>query len=332
MSTWSSAVWSGEDFRARLHAFVAGALGEDVRIEPVAVSPWSAVWRVCAAGRSAFVKQNCPGQSHEARLVASLARIAPDRVVRVLAADREADLLLTADHGRTLEEQGRGSDVDSWCRIVAESAALQRQVLDAGMDPPLTVMAPGDASTYLANAVGHLAALGAGDPRRLDRGVADSLGRLLPRVDRWADRVEDAGLPLALVHNDLHAANVVTDADGLRFFDFGDAVVSDPLANLLVPLHSVQRELGLGADDPRLWRIADAALEVWSDLAPMAALRTALPASLQLARLARVESWRRCVATMTAEEQADWGAVPAHWLATMLEDPPVGVSSLAAHT
>lgn len=336
VSTWSSAVWSGEEFLADLRAFVTGALGEPGSVEPVAARPWSAVWRVEAGGRSAFAKQNCPGQAHEAGLMATLAAVAPELVVPVLAADRERDLLLTADVGRTVEEQGAGGDVDVWCRIVAESAALQRGLLESGVDLGLTVMAPTDASTYLANAVGHLAALAPGDPRRLAPSVAERLGRLVPQVDRWADRVEDVDLPLALVHNDLHASNVVETGRagerGLRFFDFGDAVVGDPLTNLLVPLDAVRRELDAPADDPRLWRIADAALEVWSDLAPGAALRAALPASLQLARLARVESWRRCVATMTSEEQADWGAVPAQWLATLLEDPPVGVRRVAART
>ncbi|WP_162260292.1 phosphotransferase [Nocardioides sp. Root190] len=332
MSTWSSAVWAGEEFLADLRAFVAGAIGEPDRVDRVALRPWSAVWRVSAGGEVAYAKQNCPGQLHEAGLVATLAEVAPGRLPRVLAVDRDRGLLLTSDLGPTLEEQGRGGDVDVWCRIVAESAALQRRVRAAGVDLALTTMAPCDASTYLANAVGHLAALGPGDPRRLTPEVAGRLGHLIPQVDRWADRIEDVDLPLTLVHNDLNASNVAVGGNGLRLLDFGDAVVADPLADLLAPLCSLQRELGAGSDDPRLWRVADAALEVWSDLAPMAELRAVLPASLQLARLARVESWRRCVATMTSAEQADWGAVPARWLGLLLEAPPLGVSPVGART
>lgn len=332
MGTWTSAVWRGEGFLAELRAFATAAMGEPEAVELVALRPWSAVWRLTAGGRTAYAKQNCPGQSHEAGLMTTLARVAPEHVVPVLAADPARDLLLTADLGPTLEAQRRIGDLDAWCRLVADAAVLQRRVIASGVDLDLTTMAPSDASTYVANAVGHLTALDAFDPRRLDPGVAQRLGDLLPLVDRWSDRVEELGLPSTLVHNDLHASNVVEVAGALRFFDFGDAVVADPLANLLLPLHVVQRDLRAAGDDPRLWRVADAALEVWSDLAPIGALRAALPAALQLGRLARVESWRRCVATMTVEERADWGHVPAHWLALLLQEPPISLRTGAGRT
>lgn len=329
-------MWTGEEFRAELRAFVVAAVGEPRSIELAALRPWSAVWRVTTGDRAAYAKQNCPGQAHEASLLSTLARIVPEQVVPVLAADPARDLLLTADVGPTLEARGLGGDVETWCRIVREAALLQRRVLDSGVDPGvdpgLTVLATSDAATYVANAVGHLAALDTFDRRRLEPGVAQRLGDLLPLVDRWSDQVEDLGLPATLVHNDLHASNVVAPGGPLRFFDFGDAVVCDPLANLLLPLHVVQRDLRATGDDPRLWRIADAALEVWSDLAPLSALRAALPAALQLGRLARVESWRRCVATMTLDERADWGHVPAHWLALLLQEPPISVRTGAGRT
>lgn len=325
-------MWSGEAFLADLRAFVEGALGRPAALEPAGRRPWSAVWRVTTSGGSSYVKQNCPGQAHEARLVGGLARVAPLQVVPVLAADPDRDLLLSADLGPTLQARGAGTDVDTWCRMVAESAALQRRVADSGLDTGLTVLLPRDASTYVADAVGRLGALAPDDPRRLAPDVAHRLERLLPAVDRWSDRVEDLGLPLTLVHNDLHAANVLTLDGTLRFFDLGDAVVGEPLGNLLVPLRAAQAELGAPADDPRLWRIADAALEVWNDVAPAAELRAALPAALRLACLARVESWRRCVATMTRAEQGEWGGAPAAWLGLLLEAPPLGATPSAAHT
>lgn len=332
VSTWTSAVWSGEEFLAGLRAFVSDAVGEDATVEPVGRQPWSAVWRVHAASGTSYAKQNCPGQAHEARLVAELARLAPDQLVPVLAADPDRDLLLTADLGPTLDVRGCGGDVATWCRVVAEAAALQRRLVATGLATRLTVLDPADASTYVADAVGRLAALPPEDPRRLAPDLAHRLERLLPTVDHWADQVEELDLPLTLVHNDLHAANVVPSEGTLRFFDFGDAVVGDPLGNLLMPLVAAQRALGAPDDDPRLRRIADAGLEAWSDLAPLPALRGALPASLQLARLARVESWRRCVASMTAAERAELGWAPARWLAMLLDAPPVGATPTAART
>jgi hypothetical protein len=146
----------------------------------------------------------------------------------------------------------------------------------------------------------------------------------LPVVQGWAEEVAALGLPITLNHNDLHENNVFHVADGLRFFDFADSLLTEPLGVLLIPLNLLSGRLDAGPDDPRLWRVADAALEVWSDLAPMAALRAALPAALQLARLGRAESWARCCVSMDDRELAEWGSTVQQWLGTLLLAPPLG--------
>lgn len=329
VSTWTSATWGTEEFLAELCSFVGGAVGVPDRIERIADRPWSAVWRVTAGGSTSYAKQNCPGQAHEARVLQELGHVAPEYVVPVLAADPERDLLLTADVGPSLRDGGGATDIDVWCRIAAAGAELQRRATESASGWGLTVLPPADATTYVANAVGRLAALEPGDPRRLEPHAATRLHALLPAVERWSDMVEDVDLPLTIVHNDLHPSNVVLAGGSLRFFDFGDAVLGEPLGNLLVPLSTLRDELGARTDDPRLWRVADAAIEVWSDLVPAPVLRAALPAALQLARLARVESWRRCVATMTPGEREVWGSAPAAWLGTLLEPSPVGATPRA---
>lgn len=326
MKTWTSAVWATAEFREELRGFVTSAVGEPTVLEPVSVRPWSTVWRVVSDRGVHYAKQNCPGQAHEAELVSGLAKLAPDRVVPVTAADTARDLLLTEDLGPTLRASGASGDPDVWCRIVAEAAGLQREVAGHVAELPLRVMTPGDATTYVADAVGRLGALPADDPRRVAPEVGRRLEALLPTIERWSDEVADLDLPITLNHNDLHDNNVVapTGSALLRFLDFGDAVLTEPLGSLLVPLNVCADALGAGPHDPRLLRVADAALEVWSDLAPMTELRAVLPAALQLGRLARAESWRRCVASMTFAERGEYGAAPAHWLGTLLDDPPVG--------
>jgi hypothetical protein len=245
----------------------------------------------------------------------------------VVAADPGRDLLLTPDLGRTLAERGDDHDVDTWCRIVRDGALLQRAVAPHADVLGLTRMPPESATTYVGDAVGRLGALPPGDPRRLPGDVAERLRALLPTIERWSDQVAALDLPLTLNHNDLHAANVVAPDnpdEPLRFFDFGDAVLTEPLGALLIPLNVSAGELDAGPDDLRLHRIADAALEVWTDLVPARALRSAFPAALQLARLAKVESWRRCLVTMTADERAEFGSAPADWLGTLESNPPMG--------
>lgn len=324
--TWTSSEWATAEFRRELRDFVVAAVGEPEILEPVNLRPWSTVWRVAAGGSTYFAKQNCPTQAHEAALLTELTRIAPSYVVPVVAADGRRGLLLTADLGPTLRATGASASPDAWCRIVADAAALQRAVVGHVAELPLAVLLPGDATSYVADAVGRLSALAADDPRRLDPDTARALEAHLPTIERWADEVADLDLPVTINHNDLHDNNVAAPSGDapLRFFDLGDAILTEPLGVLLVPLNVCARMWGAGPDDPRLLRVADAALEMWSDLADPRALRAALPAALQLARLARTESWRRCVAAMTPGERAEWGDAPAGWLGTLLDEPPVG--------
>ena len=147
---------------------------------------------------------------------------------------------------------------------------------------------------------------------------------LLPTVARWAEQVAALPLPLTLVHNDLHAHNVFEVDGGIRLFDLGDAVAMEPMAGLLIPLNVLSRDLDAGPDDARLWRVAEAALEVWSDVVPLTELRAALPAALQLARLGRVESWERVARSMDPAQLTEFGDAAAFWLGTLASDPPLG--------
>jgi hypothetical protein len=66
--------------------------------------------------------------------------------------------------------------------------------------------------------------------------------------------------------------------------------------------------------DPRLTRVTEAGLEPWSDLAPFRDLRRALDAGLQLGKLARAESWVRCMSNLTDAETAEFGDAGTYWL------------------
>ena len=285
---------------------------------------WATVWRVETADGAWFAKQNCPGQQFEAPLMATLARLVPERVVPVTAAD--GGYLLTPDQGAVFRETA-DDDLESWVRLAREAALMQRELVPHHaelMSLGPTRLRPQESADYVAARVEQYAALPADDPRRLEPEVAGRLRAHLPLVRRWAEEVAGLGLPLTLNHNDLHENNVFDVGDRLLFFDFGDALVTEPLGILLIPLNILSDRLEAEADDSRLWRVADAALEVWSDLVPMAELRAALPSALQLARCGRVESWVRCQPSLSDEQLAEWGPAAATWLGTLDADPPVG--------
>ncbi|MFL6003576.1 MAG: phosphotransferase [Nocardioides sp.] len=318
--------WQSEAFAAELTDWIMAEVGPLRSLEPAKLRVWAGVWRAETAAGVHYAKQNCQLQSFEAALAALLVELAPHHVVPVTATDPGRGLLLTPDQGPVFAETG-GEDLDTWRAVLAASAQLQREVAPAVArlsEAGLTTIAPADAPSYLDQRVTELASRPAEDPLALTYESAEGLAALRPTVAQWVDRVAALGLPVTLNHGDLHAHNVFHVAGELRFFDFADSLLTEPLGALLIPLNILARQLDAGPDDPRLWRVVEPALEVWSDLAPMPAVRAALPAALQLSRLARVESWARCCVSMNDAELAEWGDAVPRWLETLLADPPLG--------
>ena len=323
--------WTSDSFAVELREWVGEALGargsELVGLEPVHQRPWSTVWRATAAdGTTWWAKQNCPHQAFEAALMVELTRLAPERVVPVAAADRRRGLLLLPDQGPVFAETVADDDVGAWCRVVAEAMHLQRH-LDGHQDElvaaGLSVLPAADSAAYVSARVEALGALPANDARRLSAADGERLRALLPEVASWVEQVDALALRDNLVHNDLHANNVFATDRGMRFFDFGDAVLGHPLGALLIPLNVLLHRLEATRGDARLRRVADAGLEVWGDVVPVTSLRGALPAALRLARLARAESWLRVTATLTPAERTEFGDAGTWWLAALGDPSPL---------
>jgi hypothetical protein len=323
--------WSSGAFETELRDWVGEALHrlgtELVSLESVHQRPWSTVWRgVASDGAIYWAKQNCAHQSFEAALLVALDRLAPHRVVPVVAVDLGRGLHLVPDQGPVLAVTVDDDDVDAWCRVVAEAMELQRELVGheaALVGAGLTALPPAQSGDYVEARVASLTALAHDDARRMDDDTAQRLRALLPLVRQWAADVEGLGLPGSLVHNDLHANNVFATAHGMRFFDFGDALLAHPLSALFVPLNVLSHRFRAAPDDPRLRRVADAALEVWADVVPVGALRSALPSALRLGRLGRAESWVRVSATLTPEEALEYGDGGTWWLGALGDEPPL---------
>ena len=318
--------WYSPEFLAEMSQWCRDVLGREVTLEPVKIRCWSAVWRVETDAGIYFAKQNCPGQLFEAALMQTLAGIS-SRVVPVTAVDLDRGFLLTPDQGPVMRES-IGDRVEPWCDVVREAALLQREVLDHVPELERVGarrLGAAEAPAYVVTRVEQYAALPAGDPRGLDAETAGRIRAAVPVVERWAEQTLATGLPVTINHSDLHSNNVFAHRDRMLFFDFGDAVLSDPLAVLLATLSSMRFHLDCGPDDPRLAKVADAAIEVWSDLTPAAELRAALGPALQLGKLARCESWARCLTNLTDEELVEFGDSAAYWLQDITGPPPLTV-------
>ncbi|HKX68595.1 MAG TPA: aminoglycoside phosphotransferase family protein [Intrasporangium sp.] len=322
--------WASAAFAAELRDWVAEVLGAEgvdvVALEQVLLRPWSTVWRARGSdGVDYWAKQNCEHQKFEARLLQALDELSPDKVIPVVGIDGDRGLHLVPDQGHVLSETIAADDVDAWCGVVAHAMSLQRDLTGAEdrlVAAGVTTMRTADAADYVAVRTEQLNDLPVGDPRRLSDDEASALKALAPTVTGWVERLAAIDLPESLVHNDLHANNVFATPDGrLRFFDFGDAVLAHPLSALMIPLNILVHRFEAANDDARLRKVADAGLEVWSDVVPSTELRSALPAALQLGRLGRAESWLRVCATLTDEELAEYGDAAPYWLGSLRSEP-----------
>ncbi len=286
------------------------------------IRPWGSVWRVVAGGRVYFAKQNCPGQAHEAGLLSALTRIAPEYVVPVVAADPGRDLLLTRDLGRTLAERGADHDVDTWCRIVRDAALLQRAVAPqrgrSRADPDAArVRRRRTSATRSAGSARCLPVTRAGCRRTSPSGCGpccrrSSAGRT--RWPSWTCRSPSTTTTCTRATWSPRRAPMSRCASSTS----ATPSLTEPLGALLIPLNvsarRARRRSGRPAAAPDRRRSARGVDR--SGARTRAPQRPCRQRSSS-ARLARVESWRRCVVTMTAEERAEFGSAPADWLGTL---------------
>lgn len=305
--TWTPEVWQSTAFEHELREWLIPHTGAVRALTRIKDRPWSGVWRVDAEHGAFYVKQNCPGQQQEARILSVLARVAADFIVEPVALDVERDLLLTADAGRTWRDALADGAAVGWETLLHDAMLLARTSVPVLDEMRLAVIDP-------ASIRDHLAAVR--DEWRIPEEFRAGVDATVDVVGAAGDQVAALGLPLALDHNDLHDANAFVGDHGARFFDFGDAVATSPLAALRIPLAVYAHSIGASESDPRVLRVADAALEVWSDLAPMAELRAALPAAHRLAAVARAESWHRVLESIPVGfVDEEFRGADAEWLA-----------------
>jgi hypothetical protein len=225
-------------------------------IEIARERPWATVLRVPLDGGTAWFKACAPVQAFEPRLTAQLFERWPDRVAEVLGCDEERGWLLLADAGTPM--RALGNPPETWIVALPLYAELQRGEVSY-------------APEHLAHQVPDLRL--AGLSRRfdallerdlpLDDDEIDALRTFAPRFGALCDELAGYSVPQTVQHDDLHAANVYVQADGLRMLDWGDASISHPFMSLVVTFRVLEETNKLSPSDSRFERLRDAYLEPW---------------------------------------------------------------------
>lgn len=293
--------------------------------EVVHERPSSVVRRVPAEPVDLYFKAVPPHLAFEVALTRRLALWAPERTVKLVAADEVRRWLLMRDGGTTLREilRTRG-DPAPWRDVLVQYARLQRELV--GRIPEL--LAIGCPDRRLRTLPGRFADLIRDhDALELDQSegiTAAESARLLelePALAALCDRLARCGIPETLHHDDLHDGNVFLSAEGAgpQFFDWGESSVAHPFLSLVIALRSAAHAFQLAADAPQLVELRRAYLEPWTPFGSPAELETAWDLAASLGPLCRALTWREQVEPMSAADRARYRAVVPFWLRAFLD-------------
>lgn len=322
-------LWTSDAFVAEARAWVAD------QVRPLGLTltgaweqpharPWSSAISFESDGGRLWFKVNGPGIRFEAALLDLLAKVVPDLVPEVLAADHERAWSLTRDAGPVMRSVAPAEELwDWWEGILVRYAEAQvvlaghrDAVLAAGVPEASPATLPGQARAVIEDLAGRDTS---------DGGLAaDEIGRLeaaLASYDAWCAALAASGIPDSVQHDDLHSSNVcwngsVADA---RIIDWGDTSVGSPLATMLCTLNSIAFHTGREVDDPRVLRVRDAYLEPFTAFAGRSELVELVTLARRTGAVTRAMSYQHAFAGEPREAEAaeDWPV--RGWLLETLE-------------
>ncbi|WP_436492737.1 phosphotransferase [Actinokineospora sp. HUAS TT18] len=268
------------------------------------VRPWSTVLSAPTTAGPVWLKQTGAANGFEAALYEILLDVAPHRVLAPIAVDTDRGWLLLPDGGDPVGWDLPPDDlVTVLTDVLPHYATLQRDLaphVDRMIAAGVTDMRPEIMPTRFAEAVAVVGGLPEVEARE-------------PEFREWCARLAASPARASLDHNDLHPANILVNA-GIRFYDWGDAVIAHPFAAMFVPLKVLLDKLGPQA--PGTLRVRDAYLEAFTDLAPRAELVAELDLACRVAKVARTLVWARAIKT----DPGEWADAPRETLLTLLAD------------
>jgi hypothetical protein len=276
---WTDPAWLEE-----AHEWIHAQVEPTGAIEQPHVRPWSTVLRVPTAGGDLWFKANLPVHTHEAGVVSLLARLRPDRVPELVAADLERGWMLMGDGGVRLRELvERERDLHRWLEVLPAYAELQSDVAAQAAEF-VALGAPDRRLAVLAAQYEQLLA----EFRGLTAAKLRRLRALVPRVAELCDDLATLGVPETIQHDDFHDGQIFMQDDAYLFFDWGDACVSHPFFTMSVTLEGV---IGWGLDDVEgsvdVTPFRDAYLAAFDGHAGRAELEAALAIALRLGWVCR---------------------------------------------
>jgi Phosphotransferase enzyme family len=290
MLPWFRAGWLDD-----VTAWIDASAERTGPLEELHKRAWSAMLLVPTVKGAAYFKASAPALAHEAALTEALARWRPDCTVGLIAVEPDRGWMLMRDSGEALRSVlEREPALEQFEPLFVRYAGLQLELVERRDD---------------------VLALGVPD-RRLPRmtELAEDLPVDLDLVRDLVGTIESHGLPETLVHEEVHAGNVLVRNGEHVFIDWADSCVGHPIFGIVVALRSIADRFELEPGAPALDRLADAYLEPWTSIASRTSLRTLLPTAYRLGMLNRALSWNETVRGTEGELHDECAPFVSAWI------------------
>ena len=250
----------------------------------VRTRPWAAIARVRTGVGDVWFKESAPSLAFEPALTVHVASRQPDFTPEIVATN--GPRMLTLDAGTQLRAlYRRRTKAPSWDDILPRYAELQIK-LAADLPRLLGLRVPDK----------RPATVSARYPDLVERfGGPDAQGGapfllLSARLDSLAQALQDP-LPMTVIHEEVHEANIFVRDGAARLLDWGEAAVSHPFAGVVNTFRDVAFRRRLRHDGRELKRLRAMYLEPWRRYAPTRQLEELFDAGYLLGMLCRVLAW-----------------------------------------
>ena len=263
------APWAMPDWHAQVENWIRDQVvrldrGAIQSIEPIKSWSISCVLKVTTETGIFYFKvaRDLPLFVNEGVVMTRLAELYPDRLPRPIALAPEQGWMLLEDFG---DSSGADASVEQQTRLMQDFACLQidsfqkiEALLEAGCkDRRVDILLSQIDPLFVDDLVLNL----------LNADEREKLKQIAPRLKVLITELFSLPIPVALLHGDLHAGNVVMNQDSILYFDWTDAAVSHPFIDMI---HIFMEE-----DEMKRTRLQEAYLLAWEENYPKADVRHA---------------------------------------------------------
>jgi len=297
---------------------IAAGLPQEGRPILVRTRPWAAIARVRTGVGDVWFKESAPSLAFEPALTVHVASRQPDFSPEIVAT--KGPRMLTLDAGAQLRAlYRRRSRAPSWDDILPRYAELQ---IKLAVDLPRLLglrvpdKRPATVSTQYPDLVERFGGR--------DAQVAAQLLLLSPRLDSLVQGLQDP-LPMTVIHEEVHEANIFVRDGTARLLDWGEAAVSHPFAGVVNTFRDVAFRRRLRHDGRELMRLRAAYLEPWTRFAPVRQLEELFDAGYLLGMLCRVLAWDAITQGQAPEVRQEYVHNAEVWLDMFRESFEEGV-------